>query len=144
MKFQIVSYVGAPPLRFGMTLAQVESVVGVPRKTIINKLGEMDAQYEGFSVRHSKVSGSLVEIGLLPEAHVFFEDLDLFRQRDAWRDLVLRDSSPYEYCGFIILLELGLTLTGFHDNNREQMAVTAFTKGRWEHLVARFQKYPLP
>jgi hypothetical protein len=138
--FEIISYVGAKPLLFGMTEAQVESLVGRPLGTMLNNLGERNAQYELFSVRYSHQSGALLEIGFSSGAKVMIHGLDLFGDKEAFPKLLREDSCPFEYFGFVILLDLGITLTGFHDNDASQLAVTAFVRGRWDHLKDKFKK----
>jgi len=142
MKFEIESYVGARPLLFGMTEEQAESAVGRPLKTWVNNLGEKDSQYESFSIRYSPQSGTLVEIGFSSDANVVIRGMELFRQPELFPKLLQEDSCPYELLGFVILLDLGITLTGFHDNDPDQLAITAFTRGRWDHLKGKFRKIP--
>jgi hypothetical protein len=139
--FEIISYVGAKPLLFGMTKSQVESLVGNPLRTTTNFLGEPNAQYESFGVRYSSKDGTLVEIGFSSSAEVTFHGVDLFRQAGAFEELLREDSCPYESFGFIVLLDLGITLTGFHDNHPSQLAVTAFERGRWDHAKTRLKKF---
>jgi hypothetical protein len=142
--FDIISYVGAMPLQFGMTKDQVEKLVGAPLRMTVNRLGETNAQYESFSVRYSQTDKSLVEIGFSPSAKVTVGGTDLFETPGNFRQLLQHDSCPYEYVGFIILLDLGITLTGFHDNDSSQLAITAFTRGRWDHLKSKFTKFQMP
>ena len=54
--------------------------------------------------------------------------------------LLKEDSCPYEYVGFVVLLDVGITLTGFHDGDVSQRAVTAFRQGRWDHLKNKFKR----
>lgn len=142
--FEIVSYVGAKPLLFGMTETQAQSVVGHPLKTSVNNLGERNSQYELFSVRYSPQNGTLVEVGFSSAAKVTIHGLELFRQPEAFPKFLREDSCPYEYFGFVILLDLGITLTGFHDNDPHQRAITAFERGRWDHLKGKFKKLNEP
>lgn len=139
--FEIVSYIGAKPLLFGMTEDQVKAVVGHPKRMTTNGLGEPDALYNSFSIRYSKQDKTLVEIGFSDDATVTIRGVNPFSQKNAFRDLLREDSCPYEYYGFIILLDLGITLTGFHDNDPDQLAITAFTRGRWDHLKSKFRKF---
>ena len=139
--FEIISYIGAKPLLFGMIEAQVEKLVGLPLSRTVNSLGEGNAQYNSYSVRFSPKDNRLVEIGFSSSANVSFSGLDIFRRAGAFHKLLLKDSSPYEYYGFIVLLDLGITLTGFNDNDASQYAVTAFARGRWDHLKPKFKTY---
>jgi len=140
--FEIRSYVGASPLLFGMAEHKIEGIVGPPLRKTINNRGEGSAQYKSFSLRYSPTEKTLVEIGFSKSAKVTYDALDLFGDAEAFRELLRRDSCPYEYYGFIILLDLGITFTGFHDSDISQRAVTAFNRGRWNHLKEKFKKFP--
>jgi hypothetical protein len=139
--FEIISYVGPKPLLFGMTERQVEAVVGPPQTIRTNGQGEPDASYESFSIRYSKKDRTLVEIGFLKTARVKILGINPFTQENGFRDLVRQDSCPYEYVGFIILLDLGITLTGFHDNDPDQLAITAFVPGRHDDSKSNFKRF---
>jgi len=138
--FEIVSYVGAKPLLFGLTETQAEGLVGLPMRTTLNNLGERNAQYESFSIRYSPQNGMLVEVGFSSSAKVAIHGVELFQEIEMFPKLLREDSCPYEYFGFVILLDLGITITGFHDNDPSQRAITAFARGRWDHLKSKFKK----
>ena len=142
MTFEIVSYVGARPLLFGMTEDQVESAVGHPFKTGVNNRGERKSEYGVFSTTVSE-GDKLVEVGFSSDAEVLIHGMELFRQPEAFPKLLQEDSCPYEYVGFVILLDLGITLGGFHDNDPYQRAITAFARGRWDHFKNKFNKLKL-
>ena len=146
--FKIVSQAGPAPLLFGMTIEQAERFVGRPSIVHKNNLNELNAQYESFSVRYSQKSQRLVEVGFGPGTDLEVYGLRPFEQPDAWIELLKQDKSPHECLGFIVLLNLGLTLTGFHDNDLSQRAITAFPLGRWDDFrtksAAKFKPYPIP
>jgi len=141
--FSIASYVGPKPLLFGMSAQDAERIVGPPLRVAKNTLGETNAQYKTLSIRYSKADGSLVEAGFVPPANVTLGGLDVFQDSDVFRKIVSQDTSPYEYLGFIILLDLGMTLGGFHDDDPAQCAVTVFVRGRWDHLKSKFKKFKM-
>jgi hypothetical protein len=141
--FEIVSYLGAKPLLFGMTQDQVEALVGPPQM-IRHDFGETNALYEFFSVRYSKQGKTMVEVGFSKPVNVTILGINPFTQKNGFRDLLREDSCPYESYGFIVLLNLGITLTGFHDNDPNQLAITAFTRGRWDDSKSEFRKFPVP
>lgn len=142
--FEIISYLGAKPLLFGMTRGQVEAIVGPPETMTTNSLGEPDAEYESFGVRYSEQDKTLVEIGFSKTVNVTILGINPFIQKNGFRDLLRQDSCPYECYGFIILLDLGITLTGFHDNDPNQLAITAFVRGRWDDSKGEFRRFPVP
>ncbi len=142
--FEIISYIGAKPLLFGMTPSQVEEFIGPPKRVTENNSGEPSASYESLSIRYSKRDQTLVEIGFLPTAMVTIGGMNPFTQKNVFGELLRQDSCPYESYGFIILLDLGITLTGFHDNDPDQLAITAFVRGRWDDKKGRFKRFQFP
>lgn len=141
MKFYLDPYTAVGPLRFGMSEADVRSAVGQPLGVDKNSLGEVEYQYSELSIRFSLADGGLTEVGFLPESELLVDDIDVFRDRRAFEKLILKDGSPFEYVGFIVLLRLGLTLTGFHDADEAQKAATVFSRGRWDQLKPQLHGY---
>ncbi len=70
----------------------------------------------------------------MPSARVLFEGKSLFDDPSVWRDLVAADNDAREVLGFIVLPNLRLTLTGFHDGDSGQRSISAFEPGRWDRL----------
>lgn len=139
--FQIIPYQSVGPIRFGAPSTELTKALGAPRRIDKNRRGEPDYEYEGFNVRLSDKDQRVVEVGFSPSVDVRLDDVEIFSSPSAFEELIKKDGSPFEYVGFIILLNLGITLTGFHDNDPSQKAVTAFTKGRWDGLRAKFKQY---
>jgi hypothetical protein len=77
----------------------------------------------------------------VPGADVNLKGIDVFKDTDAFAKLIKEGRKPFEYMGFVILLDLGVTLTGFHDNDESQKALTAFARGRWDHLRDKFGEF---
>ena len=138
--FEIISYVGPKPLLFGMIRDQVEAIVGPPESIT----DEHRTYYESFNIRYSKQDKGLVEIGFSSDAKVTILGINPFIQKNGFRDLLRRDSCPYECYGFIVLLNLGITLTGFHNDDPDQLAITAFAPGVWDHLKSKLRKFSVP
>lgn len=126
------SHVGA--IRFGMRLAELPGMLNSPINSVTNHRGECEYTFGKFSVRFSSEKGTVVEVGLLPGSGAEINGIDIFNSRTAFEELIAIDDNPFEYMGFIVLLKLGITLTGFHDQDVSQQAVTAFSLGRWDHL----------
>ncbi|CAG0936463.1 hypothetical protein TFLX_05338 [Thermoflexales bacterium] len=141
MRFDIVSYLSVGPIRFGINQEELAVLMGRPGWIGKDWLGETDYQYPDFSVRFAKEDHSLVEVGFSPSAKLFFEGIDIFNEHESLTKLLRRDGYPLEFMGFIILLEIGITLTGFHDSDESQKAVTVFAKGRWDELKPSLKPY---
>ncbi len=143
MTFILKPYVEVGPIKFGMSESDLISIIGPPIKILTNRRGEPDYLYSDFSIRFSSDERKIVEVGFLPTADFYVDGIDVFRDTTAFYRLVQSDGYPYEYVGFIVLFRFGLTLTGFHDNDKSQKAATAFEKGRWEHLKPKLKPFKI-
>jgi hypothetical protein len=143
---EIRSYVGVGPLRFGMSQTEVESISGAPKRVKKGFLGE-PTEYRrdsGLIATYDQSSGRLVELGFSKNiAELSFDGRQVFCELPAeiLKYLLGKDGVPYEFVGFLVLLKLGMTLTGFHDNAIEQMAVTVFSRGRWDSQLPKLQPF---
>lgn len=141
MHFSAEPYCGALPIKFGMAPEDVAMELGKPTRVTTNWLGELDQSWGSVSVRYSKEQGVAVEIALLPSTKLLFGDIDLFRCDNPIGILMQHDSIPYESLGFIVFMELGMTITGFHDRDDAQRAITMFQRGRWDAQKPRMKPY---
>lgn len=135
----IDSYVSAGRFHFGVEPDDLVSVLGKPVRKDKNRLGETIVRYEGFGV--TIAARGVVEVYFLPISSVSICGIDVFSDPQAFVKLCKLDGDPREYMGFIVLLNLGITMTGFHDNDESQKAITAFERGRWDHLESKLQRY---
>jgi hypothetical protein len=139
MMFVIESYVSAGPLEFGMGYEEVKSTLGEPVSQEKSRLGDMILRYDGFGA--TVADGGVVEAYFLPGTEVSVSSVEVYDDAQAFRKLCVLDGAPKEFLGFIILLKLGITLTGFHDGDESQKAITAFTRGRWDRLSGEMKNY---
>jgi hypothetical protein len=130
---------GVGPLRFGDTPVAVTDAVGPPRKQVSTTGGRLEYEYELFAVRFSGTPPGMTELSFVPGAKLLWRGRDVFEERGILDDLLKEDGAPLEYVGFVVLYGLGLALTGFHDQDRSQLAVTAFAPGTWDDLRARMK-----
>ena len=137
--YAIDPYVSAGPLRFGEGYHEVKSDLGEPISENKSRLGDMILRYDGFGATIAKVG--VVEAYFLPTTGVCISGVDVYADAQAFQKLCALDGAPKECLGFIVLLKLGITLTGFHDGDESQKAITAFSKGRWDRLSAEMKKY---
>lgn len=60
----------------------------------------------------------------------------LDHQPDPNLSFLALDPEPLEIVGFWIFQELGVTTTGYHDDDRSQLAVTVFERENWAELLS--------
>lgn len=144
--FEIDPYVGVGKLKFGMTQDEVAQILETPDDVEIDSEEEI-REYRndnGLQTVYSKRDKRLVEIGFSSNIETLtFNNTPLFTKNpfDVFRILVVADKQPYELLGFIVLLNLGITLTGFHDKAADERAVTVFTRGRWDSMKERLKPF---
>lgn len=137
---EIVTYKSVGPIEFGMSSDQVIGVSNPPLHTETNQFGEDVLDLGAVRVSISPLAG-VVEVGLLPEAHPLISGIEIFQSPWALRRLVALDGAPKEIFGFVVLLNLGITVTGLHDGDVSQRAVTAFAEGRWDRFKQEMKPF---
>lgn len=138
-EFDIYPYVGALPVRFGAARADLPAIVGLPAKP-----GRKNDDWFG-SVRVGySEAGEVAELGFGPRevALSFLGTLlwDAERIEDPMPLLLSHDSDPFEFYGFIIFEKIGVTCTGFHDDDRGQRAITVFRRGHWDRFLPKAKR----
>jgi hypothetical protein len=142
MRFVLsIPYVEVFPLKFGMSKDEAMAIMGWPDSRIITRNGELDLRYHTCSLRFSKDIEQLVEIGFFPSADILVDGINLFREPDYYRVLIDKDAGVLEYVGVLFFPYYGITLTGFHDSNASERTITAFVRGRMDHLIEKFQPF---
>jgi hypothetical protein len=96
-------------------------------------------RYDGFGA--TIADAGVVEAYFLPATEISVSGIEVYKDAQALRKLCALDGAPKEFLGFIILLNLGITLTGFHDGDESQKAITAFASGRWDRLSGEMKNY---
>ncbi len=124
---------GIHPLLLGMSRSQVEQAMNETPDAGKSRIVGEEVLYFA-QARVVMRDDRVVEIGLSPPARVYLRGKLLFDDPTIWRELLADDGDAQESLGFIVLRKLGLTLTGFHDDDPAQLAVTAFEAGRWDAL----------
>lgn len=131
--YQFIPGVGALPVTFEMSPGEVEAAIGPPDAVGTNYLGEREEDRGPTKVHYSLGDTKVAEIGFLPQVHVAFEGVDLFRRPDPIQLLAQR-ADPFECLGVIVFPKLGISLSGFHDRDESQKAITVFRPGRWDEF----------
>jgi hypothetical protein len=139
MRFEIEPYAGALPIRFGMGRGEVIRFLGRPKHShpTWNDSGAADS-YEGVSVGFDN-AGLVNHVGFSPgsvELSIQGESIWNYQsQPDPNPILLAFDPEPIEYVGFWIFRQIGVTTTGYHDDDRNQYALTVFPRGSYVEIL---------
>jgi hypothetical protein len=135
--FDIHVYSGVNDILFGASPSDVATKFGPPKRMRTTPLGELEETRGSFFCRYAQ--WRLVEVSFGPEESVSFAGVDLFHSPTALETLLLSDPDPGELHGFLVFLKLGIAITGIHDGDTSQLAVTVFPKGRWDEFLSKMR-----
>jgi hypothetical protein len=135
---EIRPYVGVEQLTFGMSSSDAAVRLGPPVTVTANRLAEEVHRYDAMLLTFDREG--LAEIGMQPESKPHIGGLQVLAPENL-DELLELDGAPRETLGFIVMRNLGLTITGVHDGDRSQLAATAFRKGRWDRLEDQMKPF---
>lgn len=128
-----------------MSPDEVVAIVGKPRVASPNWQGTLCYSYFEPSVDLNVGFGGSGQtadhFGFGRGSSVRFRDVDFFNDRPSWRRLLEWSSDYHERLGFLVFCDLGIALTGFHDDYEDDLAVTVFPKGAWEKDRLKFKPF---
>jgi hypothetical protein len=143
-EFELFPYVGVGPLKFGMSPAQVERLLGAPDKYCLDDDGDRE-EHRGYTTIGYSKNGDykLNHIGFDREMvglrygdlKIFSEPYDMLQQHHVLRTLCAEDGAPRFSLGFVILFNLGFAMTGFQDKEEDDLTFVAFPKGGWDFVL---------
>jgi hypothetical protein len=144
MKLEVLPLVGVGPVRFGMSPAEVAAVLGGASRTRTTSLGEAEEVRDGITVRYDKATHGVVEIAIDTGISLTLGATPILEGDAPIAALLQRSRDVVECLGFLLFLDLGIAVTGFHDGDEEQRAVTLFAAGRWDGERADFTPFTPP
>ncbi|MET3120391.1 hypothetical protein AAKU64_004643 [Undibacterium sp. GrIS 1.8] len=142
--FELFPYIGAGELSFDMKQKNVETLLGAPDSVSTNFLKQRVEFRSFMNAAYSADEGSLIHLGFGRQMEgVKYKDIFLFTEQEdvVLQRLIREDQQPFIYLGFIVLLNLGITLTGFHDQDTSQKAITLFSRGTWDKRLPKLKPF---
>ena len=124
-EFKIEPYVGVGKINFGMSKAEIKTLIGNPVIETIGFLGFTEFQYKKFTIRFNK-KGMVNEISFLSDVLVMINDIDIFNNPNSIKELT-RLEKPLNTLGFKVFFNFGIAVTGF-SKNKENKSISVFSK----------------
>ena len=77
--------------------------------------------------------------------NVQFEGLNIFKEEPmlVLKNLSLKDGKPYFYLGSVVFLNLGISTTGFYEDDISKKAISLFKKGAWDKRISKMKPISL-
>lgn len=138
---EIVPSKGVPPIVFGMAPQIVEGLLGPAERSRTNADGEREEHRASLLVRYDSESETVVEFSFGPDSDVVLDGVAILQSPDPAEELLRRSTRVVECLGFLVFLDLGVALSGYHDGDSDQRALTVFVPGRWDSLAKHFAEY---
>ena len=136
MTLKIKSYISIDNLRFEhSTKNDAISYFGKPNMKSKTRLGNIEYEYDNFILRFDRVTYTLLECTLLPYAEATINGIAVTWDKAFLKELCLLDGAPKNSYGFIVFSKFGLAVTGIHDNDESQTAITVFPKSELDEFL---------
>lgn len=145
MDWEIVSFVGMGPIRFGMTPSEVEAVLGLPLAVDDD---DDDPSYRK-EVREIDVPTVTYEDNKVAEIEAFdsvknvrISVVNLFEQAGptVLKNLETLNKGALTNVGIVLFENLGITTGRLDSDVALERSVTAFKKGHWDDSMKQFKK----
>ena len=108
---------------------------GDPSNVRTNREGVEEFHYPEFILRFDPHAGTLTECTLLPRTNAVIANVIVTWDQAFLREACEKDGAPKDVYGCIVLTEFGIAVTGIHDNDESQLAVTVFEEGAFDSLL---------
>lgn len=133
--FKIKPYLSAGPIALGISRAQLHTLLGAPSASRIGKFsGNLIDIWDAEGISITMKDNEVVEIGFGSEQSTAqIEGFRIFGLSGPATHEILcfKDGRPLADAGFTVLLNLGITLSGFLNEDQDERAVTVFKEGLW-------------
>ena len=124
-----------------MTPQEVAAVLGPVRNTRQNRKDQLvEYRNDGSRVQYSETEG-VIEMSFAQPSRLMLGSTDLLSGHNQVAILSSLDDQPMEYAGFLFFFKIGLAMTGFHDRQKDQEAITVFKDGLWNNTKAKAKPY---
>lgn len=136
MPIKIVSYKSFGKLFFGQsTVADALVEYGDPEKKTEDRLEGIEYIYSEFIARFDAVSGLFKEATLLPYSNAIVNGIEVTWDRKFLSAMCHGHGVVYDVYGFIVIPGMGIAVTGIHDDDSSQLAITFFKTGGFDDLM---------
>lgn len=132
---RVLPYKSVSNVLFGASKADCIATLGVPEKSGLNREGLEELKYSGLIVRIDPSLDRVMEFTLLPFCEGTIEGIEITWDKPFLFQLCQIDGEPREVFGFIVLPKIGVAVTGIHDGDSSQLAMTVFPKEAFDELL---------
>ncbi len=130
----IKPYVSVGGIAFGGTEFECIRKLGPPLATNVNREGVVELVHTRIIVRLDPIERRVDEL-LFPKRKSKIEGIEITWDTRFLESACKLDGKPREVYDFVVLRNLGIAITGIHDDDASQMAITVFIRGAFDELL---------
>jgi hypothetical protein len=148
MDFNIEPYKSVGPLIFGMSRQDVEKTLKHIDRVIVSADGVTELYNHAFDivVQVATDTNKMIEVGFGRRAkNVTLGKIQCFQQppRLALSEFCTVDSKALHGLGTILFPNLGISCSGFLNEDDNDQALTAFAQGVWDNMIPKLRPFIL-
>lgn len=137
----LVPYRSVDSLLLGDSVDRATVLFGAPRFDSVNRSGELERQYEQFTLIFRKDTRELQEC-VVPHG----TPLRIGGKQFSWtlaemHALCREDGDPLEYYGAIVLFNKGLAMSGVEEDAESDRTVGIFSENVWDSLKPKMKPF---
>lgn len=134
-------YIGALPVRFGMSPVEVAAVIGPPSAVLPGVFGTTAEARPKLMIGYDRANNCVYEVNCHVGTTLMFQGHDLLAHVDPIAFLRLFDPNPVLFVGVVLFLKLGIQVSGFHDCDESQKAISMFIKNIYADYAEDFAPF---
>jgi len=141
MQLNIMSYRGLDGLPFGATPDLFTTTLGLPRLQRKNRSGETVQHFNGFMICFESRTNQFRECTFVYETPVHLNGVAVNWSTAGLLGLCMQDSNPMQCGGVVVLMSLGIAISGIADDDLSERSLSAFRSGEWDIFNERLEQF---
>lgn len=139
----LVPYRSINGLMLGDPVDRAKEIFGKPIAERRDRYGELIEHYEFIKLVFHRDSLLLQECSVFNGVPTRINGRDLDWSLSGLKALCVEDGKPLEYYGAVVLLNVGIVLTGVEEDAESDRAVGIFSEDVWADLVPKMKPFSI-
>lgn len=140
----IETYKSVNGLDFGKTASNAKQMLGKPCRESISRSGNLELVYDDITYIFYDDRRRFCEGIVHRDANLSINGISCGWSLGELARLCIEDGTPLESYGSVLLLNLGLVLTGVEEDAESDRTIGAFQRGTWDRYLNEFKPFQIP
>lgn len=142
--FELYPHVGINNIKFGMSPEQVAIYLGEPEEVWENENNELIEERSYLNITYTASDKKLCHFGFGRRMnYVMFSGVNIFHAEpdEIIKKMMEMDDCPYFFVGSVFFMKLGVSLTGFYDEDEDDKAIALFNHHDYDDLLPKMEVF---